>query len=546
MPTSMMTDRTPETAVLVRLLAEQQALIENLRREKDEVAKLLSEQIAKLKSQIDWLNRQLFGRKSEKIDPNQQWFDGLTIQAIEGNAPAAPAPAVETKVEAHVRKCAPHGRGELPAHLPREIEIIDVPESEKMLPDGSSRPVIGHEDTEMIACTPAKIFVKVTRRMKYGSPVGAEEHGVVVAPVPERLLPRCLADESLLAHLGVSKYADHLPLNRMEKILKRSGINLTRQTMCDWLVDGGLKLQALVDQVAAQMFATGLVHHDDTPVDLQDYKSGKPRGERMREARFWATTAAPREGPWVVYDFTLSRAADGPVRFLRDFKGRVVCDAYKIYECFEKLDLPLTPVGCWAHVRRYFLEAHRSSHPAEGAEFVAMIRELYLIERGLVDSTAPEGATPAERTAIRVADDAKREATRREHSAPVLDRIRKRMEELGPTTPPCSKLGKALSYATRIWERLTLYVEDGRLPIDNNPAEQMIRPIALGRNNWLFLGSERGGKAAANWMSIIATCKRANVEPFAYLSDVLRRLPVATTPEQVRQLLPDVWKPQAT
>jgi transposase len=527
------------------LTADLSATVESLRGEKEEVARLLTEQIGKLRSQVEWLTRQMFGRKSEKTDPNQMWLDALTIQAIEQNPPAVPAPAV-TGIAAHTRKAAPHGRGELPGTLERVVEIVDVPESEKTLPDGTPRPLIGHEDAERVAYQPPKIYVKVTRRLRYGSPAGAEENGVVTAPVPEALTPRCLADESLLAHLAVSKYADHLPLNRMEGVLKRSGVALTRQTMCGWLVECGLALRPLVGAMKGELFAGGLVHHDDTPVDMQDYNAGKPRGQRMREARLWVATAPPREGPWTVFDFTASRATEGPHDFLAGFSGRIVCDAYTVYGKLATAEYgppAIVPVGCWAHVRRYFREAHLSSHPAEGAAFLHLIGLLYAVERGHADTVPPEDATAAERAALLRADDARRLELRRERSLPVLAQIREKMDALRPSTPPSSKLGKALSYADKIWHRLTAYAEDGRLPIDNNPAERAIRPVAVGRNNWLFFGSERGGQAAANWMSVIATCKRAGVEPFAYLSDILRRLPSAKTGAGVRELLPDVWKP---
>ena len=539
-----------DPVILQHLLAEQRAanenltaVIEGLRREKDEAARLLTEQIEKFKSQVAWLTKQLFGRKSEKLDPNQPWFDALTISAVEDNPPAAPAPATEQKVVAHTRKGTPHGRGELPANLPREYIVVDVSEAEKTLPDGTLRPVIGHEDAERVAYTPGRIYVKVTRRPKYGSPVGAEENGVVIAPVPETLIPKCLADESLLAHVVVSKFADHLPLNRMESVLSRSGIELTRQTMCDWTVGCGLATQPLVDAIIAELFANGLIHNDDTPVDMQDHKSDKPRGQRTRETRLWVSTVSPREGPWTVFDFTTGRSADGPLRFFKNFTGRIVCDAYTVYDKLDDTYDQIELNGCWTHARRYFLKAYESGHPAEGAEFLSLIRELYKIESEWVDTALPPDATAEQRAEALRNDNARRTVLRGKCALPVLARIRARMDELLPGTPPDTKLARAIKYADGIWPRLLAYAYDGRLPIDNNPAEQMIRPIAIGRNNWLFFGSERGGRAAANLMSLIATCKRAKVEPFAYLCDVFRRLPSAKTPEQIRALLPDVWKP---
>ena len=552
-PEATVTETEGGEAALLRVIETQRALIadlsatvESLRGEKEEVARLLAEQIGKLRSQVEWLTRQMFGRKSEKTDPNQMWLDALTIQAVEQNPPAAPAPAAATEIAAHTRKAAPHGRGELPQTLERVVEVVDVPEAEKTLPDGTPRPLIGCEDAERVAYEPSKIYVKVTRRLKYGSPAGAEENGVVTAPVPDALVPRCLADESLLAHLAVSKYADHLPLNRMEGVLKRSGVTLTRQTMCGWLVECGLALRPLVGAMKKELLAGELIHHDDTPVDMQDYGSGKPRGQRMREARLWAATAPPREGPWTVFDFTASRATEGPRDFLADIRCRVVCDAYTVYGKLATAEYgppAIILIGCWAHVRRYFREAHLSSHPAEGAAFLHLIGLLYAVEREHADTVPHEGATAAERAALLRVDDARRLGLRRERSLPVLAQIREKMDALLPATPPSSKLGKALSYADKIWHRLTAYAEDGRLPIDNNPVERAIRPVAIGRNNWLFFGSERGGQAASNWMSVIATCKRAGVEPFAYLSDVLRRLPSAKIGAEIRELLPDVWKP---
>lgn len=510
------------TAILIELL-----------KQKDDVTRLLTEQIETLKSQVQWLQKQLFGRKSEKIDPAQLWMDALTLEAVEQNPPSEPAAAVESRVEAHTRKCTPHGRAELPEHLPREINVIDVPESERVLPDGTPRPVIGHEDTERIGYHPGQVFVQVTRRMKYGSPTGSEEAGVVIAPLPDLLVPRCKADESLLAHLVVSKYIDHLPLYRIEQIFRRSDIIIARTTMCDWLVETGLAVQPLVDRIRHRLFEVGLLHSDDTPVDLQDYKSGKPKGQQMLEARLWVASCSPRDGPWTVYDFTLGRGGKWPQRFFVDYSGAIVCDAYSGYDGLEDETGRIQLYGCWAHARRYFLKAHRSSHPVEGAEYIALIRQLYQVEREIQDGD--DGLTRAQA-------DERRLALRTEKSVQILASIRERMDAQLASIQPGSALGKALSYTDNNWKRLKAYAEDPRLPIDNNPAEQMIRPIAVGRKNWLFFGSERGGRAAANLMSLVATCKRAGVEPLGYLHDVFRRLP-STLTTKLDDLLPGRWKP---
>ena len=517
------------------------AMLVRLLQARDASEHLLVEQIEKLKRQVAWLTSQLFGRKSEKIDPNQMWLDELLIEAVDKNPPAPPPADQAFEVQSHTRKHTPHGRAEIPEHLPREIEVIDVPESERTLPDGTPRPVIGHEDTERIGYRPGEVFVQVIRRLKYGSPPGAEENGVQIAPMPELLLPRCKADESLLAHLVVSKYVDHLPLNRMESILERSGVLVRRSTMCDWLVETGIAVEPLVACIRQQLLATGLVHHDDTPVDLQDYHAGKPKGRQMREARLWVGSCSPRDGPWTVFDFTLGRGAEGPIRFFKDYRGDIVCDAYSGYGRLLDPAGRVRLCGCWAHARRYFHKAYRGSHPREGAEFIGLIRALYQVEREIREGEPDLADCPPLDDPARVAIDARRLALRTQGSVPVLATIRERIDALMPHTQPSSALGEALTYAHNNWQRLERYASDPRLPIDNNPAEQMIRPVALGRKNWLFFGSERGGKAAANLMSLVATCKRATVEPYAYLCDILKRLPT-TMSAKIDSLLPTNWK----
>ena len=532
MPT-FSTSLTLETALLLNQKEEANRLLLEMLRTKDAALGLMEEQVKLLTNQVEWLKRQLFGRKSERIDPNQMFLDSVVIEAVEQNPPAEPAPAgPDIVIPAHTRKASPCGRGELPAHLPREIEVVDVAEEAKVLPDGTSRPCIGHEDSERLAYTPSRFFVKVTRRPKYGSPVGAEEHGVIVAPVPDRLVPRCLADETLLAHVIVSKYADHLPAYRLEQIFKRSGIDLSRQTMCRWIKESGLALKLLAGEIKTRLFATGMVHFDDTPVDLLEDHDEKPRGKRIREARFWAARAAPRDGPWTVFDFTVSRAATGPVAFFEGYTGKFTCDAYAVH---EKL-LPLIDgvpddsrmYNCWAHTRRYFFDAHTSDAPRQGAEFLSLIKDLFMIEREIAD-----------------ADDATRLATRHTRSVPVLDAIRVKLNTLLPGTLPKSGLGKALAYADKYWGRLIRFVDDPQAGIDNNPAENAIRPIALGRKNWLFIGDREAGRAAANLLTIITTCKNAGTDPYAYLLDVMQRMPHLKTTE-IGSLIPESWTAKAS
>jgi hypothetical protein len=374
--------------------------------------------------------------------------------------------------------------------------------------------------------------VKVTRRYKYGNPdAGEGEPGVLQAPLGETLVPRCMADDTLLAHVAVSKYGDHLPAYRLEQILKRSGIRITRQTMCGWMQVLGLALDLIVGAIKRELFKIGLIHSDDTPVELLEADERKPESKRIRTARMWVSCAGPRDGPWTVFDFTVTREAEGPKRFFGNYSGKIVCDAYSGYgslaetgECANGITL----YGCWAHTRRYFFNAYKGGDRKAGAEFVALIKLLYDVEAEVRDKSREEIL-----------------ACRQEKSRPVIENIKTKIDALLPITPPKSLLGKALNYAANNWDRLIRYVDDPQADIDNNAAENAIRPVALGRKNWLFIGNRLSGEATANIMSIICTCKRAGVDPYAYLLDIMRRLPSMKTSE-LDQLLPGNWvKPQS-
>jgi hypothetical protein len=293
----------------------------------------------------------------------------------------------------------------------------------------------------------------------------------------------------------------------------------------------GLALGLIVGAIKRKLFKIGLIHSDDTSVELLEADERKPESKRIRTARMWVSCAGPRDGPWTVFDFTVTREAEGPKRFFGNYSGKIVCDAYSGYgslaetgECANGITL----YGCWAHTRRYFFNAYKGGDRKAGAEFVALIKLLYEVEVEVKDKSREEIL-----------------ARRQEKSRPIIENIKAKIDALLPATPPKSLLGKALNYAANNWNRLIRYVNDPQADIDNNAAENAIRPVALGRKNWLFIGNRLSGEAAANIMSIICTCKRAGVEPYAYLLDVMRRLPSMKTSE-LDQLLPTNWvKPQS-
>ncbi len=360
------------------------------------------------------------------------------------------------------------------------------------------------------------------KREKRGSVANAEEAGVVTAPVPECVVPKSVMDNGLIAHVVVSKFEDHLPLYRMEKIFKRQGVALSRRAMCDTLLAASEPLSLLADRVQAKVLADGMVHHDDTPVDMMT--EGMNSASHIKEARLWVATVPSRDGPWTHFKFSISREGRHIEDFFKDYRGTLMSDDFAGYGRLDEEQV--RRLLCWAHARRKFFESLGSS-PLEAAEMLERIRLLYKLEHSV--ESGPE-------------HDEQRLRMRQEMAVPQLEAIRERLQGFAGKTPPKTPLGKAIAYALSNWLYLIRYVEDPRLPLDNNPAEQAIRPVALGRKNWLFLGSERGGRAAAVYMTLLATCKRAKVNPFDYFQDVLGRIMSHST-ANLDELLPGNWSP---
>ena len=467
----------------------------------------------------------MYGRSTERWDPNQALMEGVLIEAHEAQPPASEPPIVTVPVPAHTRKVTPHGRSLFPETLPHVEIVIPVPESERLCPiTGQERPVIDYEITKKLEYRPPVLQVNVYKREKRGSVKGAEEVGVATAPPPEGPIDKGKLDNGLLAYLAVGKFVDHLPLYRQEKIFARHGVSLSRQTICDNLLAAAEPLSGLAAAVARRVLSNGVVLHDDTPVDL--VSEGIAPGRNVREARLWVAAVPARVGPWVHFNFTLTRQGHHITDFFGDYRGYVMSDNYIGYEGLD----PgwVQRLICWAHARRKFFESD-PAHCLEAAEMLVRIKELYRLE-----STVPMGTE----------HDPERARMRQEQARPVLAVIRERLDRWLPMTPPKTPLGKAIGYALSNWERLVRYTDAPHLPIDNNAAEQAIRPVAVGRRNWLFMGSERGGRAAAVYMTLCATCKRANINPFDYFRDIFARIQ-SHPANKLDDLLPGNWKPLA-
>jgi transposase len=499
--------------------------------------------IEQLQHQLQDLLRRLYGRSSERIDPQQMLlFERLLDQL-------APRTVVERVVPPEPASPSPtpkgHGRRRLPADLPRRKVIHDLPEEEKPCPCcGRIRHIIGQEVSEQIDYVPPKVSVVEHVQLKYACrhcEQQAAEGGPQIATAEKPLSPieKGLAAPGLLAYVIVSKYSDHLPLHRLERILERYGIEIARSTMCDWMAQCAELLQPLHDRLVHYVRQSDVIHTDDTPVDVLDRNL-----DRTRTGRFWVYLGDPAH-PYTVFTYTASRSRDGPMQFLqgwgRDRRVYLQADAFGGYDVIYAGEAGgrVTEVACWAHARRKFYEA-RTSDLAASTQALAYIRLLYDVEDQAREQLEEQESTADCRTLPAI-----RQALRQGHAVPRLEQFKtwllSQQVEHGGHVLPKSPMGQAITYALNQWEALSVYAADGRLAIDNNAAENALRRVAIGRKNWLFCGSDHGGHTAAILFSLIATCQRHKVEPFAYLRDVLTRI-AATPISQLDQLLPDRWQ----
>ena len=503
--------------------------------------------MTQMEHQLQQLLQRLYGRSSERIDPKQMALFAEMLRELESQNPAAPevppAPTTTTPRNGH-------GRRRLPADLPRERIIHDLPDDEKPCPCcGEMRTLIGEETSEQLDYVPAQVKVIEHVRLKYvckPCEARAAEGGPQIQTAEKPLSPieKGLAAPGLLSYVIVSKYSDHLPLHRLEKILQRHDIEIARSTMCDWMRQSAEALAPLYDRMVREVLSSKVIHTDDTPVDVLE-----PKGRGTKTGRFWVYLGDPSH-PQAVFDYTPSRKRDGPVAFLdgwgRDQTRYLQADAFGGYDGIYAGDAGghVVEVACWAHARRKFHEARKADH-RHSAQALAYIRLLYDVEAEAQQRFAEQARQTEDAPPARSLADIRLEL-RRERSVPRLAEFKTWLDGLqaatgGPVLPK-SPMGQAITYALNQWDALCVYAGDGDLNIDNNPAENALRRIAVGRKNWLFAGSDTGGHTAAILFSLIATCQRHHVEPFAYLRDVLTRI-AAHPVHRLDELLPDHWRP---
>jgi len=467
----------------------------------------LKSQLFKITQELEFLKRQLFGRKSERYVPTDDAQLNLALEGIELKEPPLQLQEINYQRKKPTEDKKRPVRMELPAHLKRKEEVIE-PDVDL---EGAKR--IGEVTTEVLEYTPGELYVRKIVRPKYVLP---QDQGIVIGQLPTLPLPKSNAGASLLTHIIISKFVDHLPFYRQVQQFKRQGVSIAESTINGWFNGVGDLLEPLYEKLKEQVRQSDYLQTDETHIKVLD----KNKQGDTHKGYHWVYHA-PME-KLVCFDYQKGRGRAGPREFLKDFHGVIQVDGYKAYDIFDDTEHTRL-LGCMAHVRRKFEQA--LNNDKNRSEYVLnKIKELYLIERKADGMNAEQ-----------------RKALREEESHPILKKMRQWMEEQYKQVLPKSVIGNALGYALSLWERLIRYIEDGRYEIDNNWVENAIRPVAIGRKNYLFAGSHDGARQAAIIYSLLNTCKKNNIEPYKWLHDILNRItdyPI----NQLENLLPNNWK----
>ena len=464
----------------------------------------------KLAHEIALLKRFKFAKRSEQLSPDQaSLLDDLIdtdIAAIEAKLEALQPAPVEAKVRQQP-KSAP-----LPPQFPRTLIHHEPDNSHCQC--GCALKRIGEDASEKLDYTPGVFTVERHIRGKWAC---EQCETLIQAPVPAHVIDKGVPTAGLLAHIMVAKFADHLPLYRQEKIFGRAGLPIARSTLAQWVGQTGVQLQPLVEALREAVLAQRVVHADETPVQML-----APGEKKTHRAYVWAYCTTPFSAlKAVVYDFSPSRAGEHARNFLGTWNGKLVCDGFAGYKAgFEG---GITEIGCMAHARRKFFDLHVANKSQLAEQALHSIGGLYEVERKAKEMS-----------------DEDRWRLRQEMAIPIAEKLHEWMLAKRELVPEGSATAKALDYSLKRWVALTRYLNDGAVPIDNNRVENTIRPWALGRSNWLFAGSLRSGKRAAAIMSLIQSARMNGHDPFAYLKDVLTRLPTQRA-SAIDQLLPHQW-----
>ena len=518
-----------------------------------ELARINQELIDAITKQQRLIHR-LFGQKSEGLTPKQTHLNQET--ALEDLA------LLEQVHDNFLANLSDDERAKLPASKPidtqekgTQSETPTKPKRQKRLviPDNLDIHTIVHEPatttcecgcqmTQMGQDVQDKLGFKPKQfyRERHVYPkytcrnAACNREKLVQAKTDAQIIDKSVATPALLAHILISKYADHLPLYRQSLIYQRSGVYLSDSTLADWVGRCGVQLGFLANRLRQLILTQPILHADETPVKVLNGYGVKDVKGKLKQGYVWAYVT-PKHSPIkaVVYDFAQGRGSEYPNAFLKGFKGKLICDGYNGYKSL--FGRGVIEVGCMAHARRKFHELHVTGQSLISIEALELFQSLYAVERE-IDERFEKNQSPMPRDAQIVRQ------IRQEKAKSVADKLYAWLQQKRLGTTKNADITKAIEYCLKRWQALTRYLDDGSLPIDNNWAENQMRPWALGRKNWLFAGSLESGQRAANIMSLIQSARLNGLDPYAYLADVLRRLP--THPDsQIDELLPHVWKP---
>jgi transposase len=492
--------------------------------QRDESIQLLSQDNRLLRHRLAVLLRSSYGPRAERFDPRQLLLFGLLVPRIESLAPASPS-------RSNSPNRSKHGRQKLPGHLPRLPIEHDLDESEKACPCcGEQRQRIGQEKNEQLEHLPSNFVVLEHIRHKYACKHCNSGHcqkcdgqaHIDLAAKPRQPIEKGLAGPGLLAYVVTSKMADHLPLYRLEQIFARQQVNISRSTLCGWIAAAARVVEPLYQLMCDRVRQSAILHTDDTTVPVL-------HEGHCRQGRLW-TYVGDEHHPYIVYDFTPTRSAQGPLGWLGKWQGFLQADAYAGYDKLyarggapgDKSPGPVTEVACWAHTRRKYFDAQESD-PARALWMLEMIRRLYAVEKEAADR-APT-----------------RLFLRQSQSTPILEQIHMWLIEQQPQVLPRSPIAQAIGYTLNQWPALVVYTTDSRLSIDNNVAERALRRVAVGRKNWMFCGHDESAQGQAVLWSLIASAQRHEIDVQLYLRSVLAYLP-GLPPDELQNYLPDAWK----
>jgi transposase len=469
--------------------------------------------VVTLKHELDQLKRLVFGSRHERFvsaTPEEQLALGLDIPLPDQAQPVSTKTISYSRTVSKSSTKESGGRMKFPADLPRQQIFIKPTE------DVTGCKEIGQEVTEELEYTPGNFFVRQYIRPKYARPQG---QGVVIGTLPTRFIEKGVAGPGLLAQVLIDKYVDHLPLFRQIERFKRAGITLPISTMSDWVAQCCQQIEVLYEAQRDLILSSDYLEGDETTIKVLDRsKKGK-----THLGYYWVYRA-PLEN-LVLFDYRQGRGGAGPKELLKNFKGYLQTDGYDVYDSFGHQQ-GITLVGCMAHARRYFDKA--LDNDKQRAEHVlTLMQQLYAIERKAKEENL---------------DHAQRYQLRQQEAVPILKTLEQWMKDQYVSVPDKSSMAKAIFYSLQRWEKLCLYTTDGKLQIDNNLVENSIRPIAIGRKNYLFAGSHNAAQRAAMLYTLLGTCKINSINPYEWLKDVFERIPTHSI-NKIQELLPHNWRP---